>query len=163
MPRQARRTTEPSGAVRLSHRPSPDVALAFTATILDPPDGLYDALAGFTADFVGGVYEQLVDSAAEVVVQRDTLRSLFATVLARSGVPGLRKAATGPADFLKTLARDSDTAVRKFVAVVPAADSGEIRQPLAPISHAVGCQAGVVSFRVTGDATPDGAFEEASI
>jgi len=144
--------------------PSLEEAIAFAQTILDPLDELYDSLANFTeADFADGVHKQLTDFDGEISEQNDALHSLSAMTPQRTVTMGLRKdAATSAEDFLKSLQREYDTAVSKFVAVVPAADSGEIRQTLANISHAVSRHAGVLAFWVKGDGTPNGAFEEAS-
>jgi hypothetical protein len=144
--------------------PSLEEAIAFAMTILDALDALFKSLATYTADdFKDGVFDQLTDFAREISEQNDALHSLSAVTPRQSVIMGLRKDAASSADeFLTNLDREYTTAVRKFVAVVPAADSGEIRQTLANISHAVARQAGVLSFLTTGDGTPNGPFEEAS-
>lgn len=139
-------------------------ALAFASTILDDVNALYDSLASFSAeDFEANVFDQLSDFSSEVDEQVDALTSLSAVRPNSSVTRGLKAAsATDPSAFLADLESAYNTAVQQFTAVVPAVDSGEIRQTLTNISHAVSRHAGVVSFVTGGDGTPNGAFEEAS-
>ena len=143
--------------------PDDAAAVAFAAAILDALTALFAALANFTSsDFAQGVFEQLTDFASENSEQADALKSLSAVSPVLGTTMGLKKAAqTDPAAFLADLDKSYNTAVQNFNAVVPATDSGETRQTLSNISHAVARQAGVVSFLNGGDGTPNGAFEDA--
>jgi len=125
---------------------------------------LFASLSTFSpADFPEGLYDQLNDFFAEIQEHADALASLATVPTRRSATMGLRRSAASSADdFLKELEAAYDKAVKNFVAAVPAVDSGEIRQTLSNVSHAVARHAGVISFFTKGDGTPNGAFEEAS-
>ncbi|MGC4106384.1 MAG: hypothetical protein QM753_08520 [Thermomicrobiales bacterium] len=139
-------------------------AVALVAQALGAISALFASLANFSAaDFPEGVHAQVLDFASEVEEHANALAALATVPTRRSSIQGLRQASAASADdFLKDLSEGYDTAVKNFVAAVPAVDSDETRQTLANISHAVARQAGLVSFFVKGDATPNGAFEEAS-
>lgn len=125
---------------------------------------LFASLSSFSAaDFPEGLYDQLNDFLGEIQEHADALSSLATIPTRRSATMGLRQSTPSSADdLLKQLEAAYETGVKNFVAAVPAVDAAEIRQTLADISHAVARHAGVLSFFVKGDGTPNGAFEEAS-
>ncbi|MGC4190414.1 MAG: hypothetical protein QM589_04170 [Thermomicrobiales bacterium] len=139
-------------------------AVAFASDIANPIADIYNSLDSFEAsDFDDGVFAQLTDFSSEIGEQNDALKSLSATRPTTNATMGLKRSTdTDPSQFLADLSSAYDLAVQRFTAVVPAVDSGEIRQTLANISHAVARHAGVLAFLVKGDGTPDGAFEKAS-
>ncbi|MGN6032338.1 MAG: ferritin-like domain-containing protein [Thermomicrobiales bacterium] len=139
-------------------------AVALVSAAIAAIADLYGSLGNFTAaDFPEGLYDQLNDFFAEIQQHADALSSLGAAPGTRSATLGLRQSGpTSADDLLEQLEAAYDKAVKNFVAAVPAVDSDEIGQTLANISHAVSRHAGVLSFFVKGDGSPNGAFEEAS-
>ncbi|HWK82057.1 MAG TPA: ferritin-like domain-containing protein [Thermomicrobiales bacterium] len=139
-------------------------AVALVSAAIGAIADLFGSLGSFSAtDFPEGLYEQLNDFFAEIQQHADALSSLGATPGTRSATLGLRQSGpTSADDFLEKLETAYDKAVKNFVAAVPAVDADEVRQTLANIGGAIARHAGVLSFFVKGDGTPNGAFEEAS-
>ena len=127
-------------------------------------DALLDALDTFTADDFRNagltaddlaLLQKIRDQHTEQVDAIQALASGSGTTSTNSGGGNAEVDTSSLTDYLKALADALNTLVGVFAAVIPAIQSGEIRQTLTQIGLVVARHAAIISYLAGEDPSPD--------